>query len=301
MIYIATPLSFDSIKISPDRVLCKEQKEVFRANEVGISNYPGRLFPGFEFTPMRAVWAVKETNEKEYEMGRKIKEPEVMESSTPSTTLTTIEKELAAEAAAISKRIGAPAKSLISTRDKLFTFPDGRVHQGPLDVVILDFVSRNLFYEGRWDPNKIEAPVCFAIGDSPSLLEPSAKSPKRQAEHCTGCPLNEFGSNGSGKACKNTRLLAVMLPDAQGEEAPIYTLSIPPTALKTFDSYVGGLSSMLSKAPIQVISRVSFHPEKTYALPIFGNPQPNERISEFYAHRADARKLLEREPLAVGE
>ena len=190
---------------------------------------------------------------------------------------------------------------MISTRDKLFTFPDGRVHQGPLDVVILDFVSRNLFYEGRWDPNKIEAPVCFAIGDSPSLLEPSMKSPKRQADHCAGCPLNEFGSNGNGKACKNTRLLAVMLPDAQGDEAPIYTLSIPPTALKTFDAYVGGLSSMLGKAPIQVVSQVSFHPEKTYALPIFGNPQPNERVNEFYAHRADARKLLEREPLAVGE
>ncbi len=207
-----------------------------------------------------------------------------------------IEEELRKEVQAINTRIGAPARSLISLRDKVFTFPDGRIHQGPLELVILDFVSQNLFYEGRWDPKKVEAPACFAIGDSPMDLVPSKNSPKKQAENCADCPLNQFGSSGTGKACKNARLLAVSLP---ADPKEIYTIRIPPTGLKTFDAYVGGLSKLLNKAPIQVVTTVSFHPEKTYALPIFGNPKPNEHIEVFFAERKEARALLEREPLFV--
>ena len=63
MLYTTTPLAFDSIKIRSTMVLMKEQKMVLSINELGVSHFPGSLFPGFEFSPMRTVWAVKEINE----------------------------------------------------------------------------------------------------------------------------------------------------------------------------------------------------------------------------------------------
>ena len=119
------------------------------------------------------------------------------------------QEQLAKEAAEISKRIATPSGDRIrfNSNRSLIT-PDGGEGE-ELEVVVVDFVSSNLFYDGPFDRDNPQPPGCFAIGVEPSLLVPSPNSPNKQAETCSACPNNQFGSAGKGKACKNTRLLAV--------------------------------------------------------------------------------------------
>ena len=128
-------------------------------------------------------------------------------------------EQLAKEAAEISKRIATPSGDRIrfNSNRSLIT-PDGGEGE-ELEVVVVDFVSSNLFYDGPFDRDNPQPPGCFAIGVEPSLLVPSPNSPNKQAETCSACPNNQFGSAGKGKACKNTRLLAVMPVAMDGEEA----------------------------------------------------------------------------------
>ena len=76
--------------------------------------------------------------------------------------------------------------------------------------------------------------------------------------------MNEFGSQGDGKACKNQRVLAVMQVDADST-SPMWRLSVSPTALRFFDGHVRSVSARHNLPPIGVVTRVSFDPSVTYA------------------------------------
>ncbi len=214
-----------------------------------------------------------------------------------NTTPANIREQLSQEAANIQNQINAVGGSKIKTTDKTFTFPDGTVDTGPIQLVILDFRSRNTLYEGKWDPKNPQPPSCFSIGTVIRDMEPSANSPEPQADDCSSCPMNQFGSDGDGKACKNTRLLAVMPPDAT-EEDEIYTLEVSPTALKRFDSYVATLSKMHGLPPVAFTTEVGFHPETTYSSLTFGNAEPldDKELAVMMAKRTEARTILEAEP-----
>jgi hypothetical protein len=213
------------------------------------------------------------------------------------TALAEIQKELALEAANIAQQISSlGGGNKIKTKDKVFTFPDGTTSPGPLDVVIVDFVSRNNFYEGRYDPNNPAGPICFAIGKNVKDMAPSPNAPEPQADDCASCPMNQFGSDGNGKACKNTRLMAVLAPDSTDPQAELMTLEASPTALKNFDAYVATVAAMHGVPPVGVITSVAFHPEKTYPTLVFGNPRRNENVNLHFGRRAEAGVLLSREP-----
>jgi len=216
-----------------------------------------------------------------------------------SMSVAAIKEQLQNEAAGISSQIGAPDTKSIRIKDKVFTLPDGTVVQDSLEVVIVDFLSRNNFYEGKWDPKNPESPVCYAIDKSANALVPSPNSSDMQVkkgQDCSECAMNQWGSDGDGKACKNTRLLAVILPDA--EELVVYTMSVPPTAIKGFDGYVGSVAKLYQLPPIGVRTTITFHQEKNYPLPLFSNPIPNEDIQEHFGFREEADTLLNVEPEA---
>jgi len=209
-----------------------------------------------------------------------------------------IDAQLAAEAAGIADSIGAPSSNRIDIQDKVFKLPDGQVLQAPIDMIILDHISKNLFYEGEWDPKNPEGPVCWAINRVVGDLAPSKNAPAIQSRNgCKGCVMNEWGSSGDGKACKNTRALAVLLPNV-GEGTDLYTLNVSPTAIKSFDGYVNMVLKMFNSSPIKVITEVMFHPEKRWAYPLFGDPRPNEHYAEHFGRRDEARAMLEVEPQA---
>ena len=209
-----------------------------------------------------------------------------------------IDAELAAEAAAIADSIGAPSSNRIDIQDKVFKLPDGQILQAPIDMIIVDHLSKNLFYEGEWDPKNPEGPICWAIHRDVKKLTPSKTAPQVQNKgDCDSCPMNEWGSSGEGKACKNTRALAVLLPNV-GDGKELYTFNVSPTAIKSYDGYVNTVLKMFKTTPIKVVTEVMFHPEKRWAYPLFGDPRPNADYLEHFARRDEARAMLEVEPQA---
>ena len=212
--------------------------------------------------------------------------------------LANIDAELAAEAAEIAESIGTPSSNVINIQDKVFKLPDGQILQEPLDVIIVDHISKNFFYEGAWDPKNPEGPICWAINRKLTDLAPSPNVPQAQTTgDCETCPMNEWGSDGDGKACKNTRALAVLLPDV-GDGKQLYTLNVSPTAIKSFDGYVNAILKLYKAPPIKVLTEVTFHPDKRWAYPVFSDPRPNEHYAEHVARRPEARSMLEVEPKA---
>src|SRR5271165_2463289 len=95
------------------------------------------------------------------------------------------EAELARQAAEVGKRISAPSGDYIKiSQDKTFKFPDGTETSDPWEAVILGWNTQHFFYEGRYDPNNITPPKCFAIGLEPASMVPSDRSPEKQSPTC---------------------------------------------------------------------------------------------------------------------
>lgn len=213
-----------------------------------------------------------------------------------ASNIVSIQESLRAQAAQMSEKTAPAGGSAIRvSQDKKFILPDGTTSEGPLDLVIVEFMSRNTFYEGAYDPKNISPPACFAIGPNPKKLVPSDNSPAKQSDECSGCPMNQFGSDGDGKACKNTRMLAVLPPDAD-EDTPIWTLSVSPSAIKAFDGYVNTIAAKFNVPPVGVITTVEFDPSVSYAKLRFSDPRPNPQVVEMFSRQDEARAMLTVEP-----
>ena len=221
------------------------------------------------------------------------------------TGMSTIDAELANEAALIKSAIAAPGGNRIKADPSgAFLLPDGLNLGDSIEVVVLDFISANRFYSGPYNPNQISPPDCFAMGRSLAEMAPDDASPDKQSSNCHTCPMNQFGSssNGSGKACKNSRELAVLLidpanPEAHNEPgAPIYTMSLPPTAIKSFDAAVGYVARTLSAPPIKAILTVTGRNVGTYSQISFIEPIPNPDYALHMQRRSECADLLFRKP-----
>jgi hypothetical protein len=213
--------------------------------------------------------------------------------------------QLAAEASDIAKQIAAPGGDRIRYNGNVgFKTPDGMEGE-QLEVVIINFVSANLFYDSPYDKGNPIPAACFAINAEPKQLVPSTNSPNRQADNCAVCPQNQFGSSGKGKACGNTRLLAVISSAALEDiknVADIWIMSVPPTSLKFFDAYVASLSAKHKTVPVGVITTVFLDPKNTYASPRFEvvRPLTDSELGVFMPRREEAMTRLLAEPDVSG-
>ena len=107
--------------------------------------------------------------------------------------------------------------------------------------------------------------------------------------------MNQFGSDGDGKACKNTRVLAVLPPDAD-ENTPLWLLATSPTANKGFDGFVTSVARIVQMPPVGVIATVGFDPSVTYAKLVFTDPQPNANLDLCFSRQGEAQAMLAVEP-----
>jgi hypothetical protein len=217
---------------------------------------------------------------------------------TAGKDMVNVDAALKAEAAAIANTIGQPSSNVIRTTDKVFKLPDGQIIQNSLDVVIVDYTSKNLFYAKKYNPKNPEGPVCWSINKEIGAMKPSPTSPSIQCKTtCEACVLNEWGSDGEGKACKNTRALAVLLPTV-GDGETLYTINVSPTGIKAFDGYINSINKLYEVVPIQMVTEIVFHPEKDWAFLLFQDPRPNEHYAKHFAFREQAKQMLEVEPQA---
>lgn len=209
-----------------------------------------------------------------------------------------VAQQLAAEAASITSRIGTPSGDRIKvTQKKTFRMPSGEESAGPISAVIIDFVSSNYFYEGAFDPNDITPPLCAAVGPEPTTLAAFDDSTEKQCDTCAACPQNQFGSAGRGKACQNSRLLALLPPDADAQ-TPFMMMKVSPTALRSFDGYVGSIARSFQAPPLAVVTEISLDPNLDYPSLRFGNPMPcsQDLLALALGRRDEARARLMTKP-----
>jgi hypothetical protein len=208
-----------------------------------------------------------------------------------------VTQNLAQEIEEMRKRLLAPTGNKIKIENKQFKLPSGDVSDS-LDVVIIDFVYMNKYYESEYDPNNIVPPTCFAINLGAAYLAPSPNSPNKQNKTCAGCPMNQFGTAGKGKACQNRMLIAVLPADATND-TPMHVLDISPTAIKPFSAYVSAVARTLNRPAFGVVTNVVCNPSVKWDVPVFGNPQLIEDADYIVmarSRRQEACELLCAEP-----
>lgn len=187
--------------------------------------------------------------------------------------------------AALQKRISAQQEKfadreqqgqgrVISIKNQKFRF-DGQDLGDEINVVILDYVFLNQYFDTQYDEKNPEPPVCFAIAENELEMAPVEDSPDKQSETCEGCWANEFesSSTGSGKACQNRRRLAVISAELYEDADFLETLkaenvgylTMGGTSLQAWRSYVNRIGKTLKSAPLQVITTLSFDQSVDYS------------------------------------
>ena len=143
---------------------------------------------------------------------------------------------------------------------------------GPeMNVVILDYVNENQYYDTEFDRENPQPPVCFAFARNEADLKPRPASTDPQHETCAGCPQNAYGTDkrGKGKACKNVMRLAIItegdLEDI--EKAEVHLVKISVTNVKHFTAYMDKIRNpnlKLGKKPMpfQVVTTMTAKPHK---------------------------------------
>ena len=189
--------------------------------------------------------------------------PAVIEQSTEVAT-TDYDAELAAlatEAAAVER----PPVSTIGTAAGVLTYNKTPVPNNKLDCIILASVHANMLYEGKYDPNNVANPVCYAYSPDGDNMVPHHSVVAPRSDSCHTCPMNRWGSgDGKGKACKNIRVLGLVPPDTSFEDAQnaeIAVLRVPVMSVKNFGEYVHKVATVFNRPPLGVVTTIGTQPD----------------------------------------
>lgn len=191
------------------------------------------------------------------------------------------------ELAKFAKQFGAQEQV---TGGNFFSFGVGSISydgasfpNGEMACIILDGMFENVFYEGPYDPSNPRPPVCFAysFADRGEGMTPHELSSKRQCDNCKACPKNQWGSGkkadgtpSKGKACKNTRRLAIIPAGsfvggqfqaiAEKEhfrESAMGYARLPVTSVENYQGYVKQVADALSRPPFGVFTKIKSVPD----------------------------------------
>lgn len=234
----------------------------------------------------------------------------------PGTAVANWEEQLAAEAVIAAKQEeGTSTGQFFGLKAGQLTWQSQPVIGNRMAVIILDSILENVYYEGSYDPDVIQAPACYAFGRDEKLMTPHEKvveAKTAQHEQCKGCQWNEFGSaeKGKGKACRNTRRLAMIVAgsfDKKGEltliedvehfeTVQIGFMKLPVTSTKGFSAYVKTISAALKRPPHGIITEVSVVPDGDTQFKVLFEAisnVPNELMGAIMARNAEAKSVIE--------
>ena len=215
-----------------------------------------------------------------------------------SKAVVDIRAQLKAELEAQKSRVAPPTDGKISTRGKVFTLPDGRTSNGPLKLIILDWRIVHAYYTGIYDPAKRASPDCWALSTDLDCAPDPTKVKTIKCESCAKCPFNEYGSGatGKGKACKESRRLAVIPTDATEDTIPL-VLEVSPTGIKSFEAMVTRLNS-IGKHPMEAVAEVAFKSDAHYPTLVFNvdSMLDDDQLAIAFAIRKMAEPILDRDP-----
>jgi hypothetical protein len=181
-------------------------------------------------------------------------------------------QDLMAELAGAAKDAAAeerPSVSKLSTAGGQLKYQSNPVPGNNLDVVIMAAPYRNVYYEGRYDPDNIKNPACFALSDTDEDMKPHPNAAQPQAKDCASCPKGQWKSadTGKGKACKQSRRM-VLIPATALESAELVgkaemaLLDLPVTSVKNYPNFVNALAASTNLPPWAAVANVKVQPSK---------------------------------------
>lgn len=184
-----------------------------------------------------------------------------------NTNVTDIEKQMAEQAeAATNMERGAPMGRNFSFKGGQMVFDGAPIKDNEVIVIVAAAVIEKAYYEGDYDPDLPEPPICFAFDTDPDNLAPIPEDvADLQNDACHDCQWNKFGSadRGKGKACKDVRRLA-LIPAGTIERNGDLTLiedpkelqkaefgfaKLPPTSLTAFSAFVRQVANTMKRPP----------------------------------------------------
>lgn len=102
-----------------------------------------------------------------------------------------------------------------------------------INGVVIDQVSTNTYWANKYTGEQT-TPDCFSPDGKVGTRSHDAKLPwASDTMECARCPLNQYGSEGKGKACKNMRKIYMV---REGEILPL-EITIPPSSLAAWQTY----------------------------------------------------------------
>lgn len=182
-----------------------------------------------------------------------------------------------AEAAANMEK-GAPMGRNFSFKGGQMVFDGAPVKDNEVVVIIAGAVIAKAYYEGRYDPDNPEPPVCYAFDTDQDNLAPIPEDVlDLQNNVCSSCPHNVFGSSdvGKGKSCKDSRRLALLpagtiqrngdidLVENAGElaKAEFGFAMLPPTSLTPYATFVRQVANTMKRPPHGVYAVMKCTPD----------------------------------------
>lgn len=216
---------------------------------------------------------------------------------------------LAAEAKAAAAK-ERPAVGRIGLKSGVMTYAGTPVVGNKMEAIVLCASFRNVWYAGRYDPNNIVPPNCFAISMTDDGMVPHANVNKQPHSTCAGCPNDEWGSDpngGRGKACKQSRRL-VLLPGHAMEQGPdalrsaeMAVLDLPVTSVKNYSSFVNTLTASVNVPTYAAVAEISVTPDAKTQFKVNFRPMrvvPSMEHLEAIKSRIDSAQQIALEPYA---
>lgn len=171
--------------------------------------------------------------------------------------------------------------NFLSVKGGMLSIDGAPVPGNKIAVVILDTIMENIFYAGKYDPDNMTGPECYAFGRSEAECVPHEKvfeAGTAVADSCEECPNFQWGSadQGKGKACRTTRRLALIPAgtfDKHGEEVELFDkvadfkdsdivyLKLPVTSVKGYSSMVKQAMASLKRPPYALYTEISVVPD----------------------------------------
>lgn len=242
-------------------------------------------------------------------------EPEIVMST--STEVVNWEDQMALDAK-VAKGLEAKVggTQFFKTEGGILALGDKNIPGNTIIVSILHHVLENVFYENQYVRGKNEPPLCYAFGEDEDTIKPHDDvfaRDQEQHEQCAGCPMNAYGTAdvGRGKACSNRRRLMVLpvgqydpksekvtlVKGAKGlaDQEPVF-LTIPPTALKGWASYVRSMADDFGRPPYGVATKITIAPHKEnqveYTFTLV-DKLANDMMPYIFSQHKKAKELIE--------
>lgn len=214
---------------------------------------------------------------------------------------------LAARAKAQSKvaKAASGGGNFISFKGGHMAYKGAAVADDALDVIVLDSVIENAFYEGDYDEGNPQSPLCYAFGRDPEEIAPHpdvVEAGTAQADRCADCEHNQWGSaaKGRGKACKNTFRLGMIVADEATsakaiKEAEVVYAKTPVTSGKNWGNYVRQCDAV-NKPPLAFVTEMSVQPAAKQFAVVFVQKEKvsgGEVIKALLAKADEVEKVID--------